>query len=289
MSLFLLQAMIGTALSPVLTEVGRRRYNFKMPVRHGQAVQTKRQDKDRDMVSSVITDSLAPHGHLRAAINMSNFLLVSGTTEDGQPDGLSPDLAKEIARRIGVGCELVPFEGPGVLADAVGRDIWDIGNIAIEPERAAVIDFSQPYIQIDANFLARADSGINRNEDVNKQGVEIMLYGRSAYDLWLKENYLSADYLRVASIAESVTAFEDGRGDVLACLKPKLLEMVAANPAYQIIEPPFTGIRQAVGLNKGHPEALAFVNETIKELIESGFVTASLARHGVSDKLSLPG
>ena len=102
-----------------------------------------------------ILAGLAPHGLLRAAMNMSNFLLVSGTDEDGQPDGLSPDIAREIARRVGVACELVPFAGPGILADAAGGDIWDIGNIAIEPERAAVIDFSQPYIQIDANFLAR--------------------------------------------------------------------------------------------------------------------------------------
>ena len=241
------------------------------------------------MDNSIVRDSLAPHGHLRAAINMSNFLLVSGRDDEGRPDGLSPDVAKEIARRIGVACALVPFEGPGVLADAAGRDIWDIGNIAAEPERAAVIDFSHPYIQIDANFLARQGSGLTRNEDVDREGVDIVLYGRSAYDLWLKETFTAAGYRREPSMAASIAAFAAGQGDVLACLKPKLLEMVAANPAYRIIEPPFTGIRQAVGLNKGHPEALAFVNETIAELIDSGFVTDSLKRHGVSDKLSLPG
>ena len=236
-----------------------------------------------------ILAGLAPHGHLRAAMNMSNFLLVSGTDEDGQPDGLSPDIAREIARRVGVACELVPFAGPGILADAAGGDIWDIANIAIEPERAAVIDFSQPYIQIDANFLARKGSGLIRNEQVNRPDVETVLYGRSAYDLWLKENFTSARYQREASMAESIAAFEAGQGDVLACLKPKLLDMVAANPDFQILEPPFTAIRQAVGLNKGHAAALAFVNETVAELLAGGFVADSLKRHGVQDKLSLPG
>ena len=235
-----------------------------------------------------ILAGLAPHGHLRAAMNMSNFLLVSGTDEDGQPDGLSPDIAREIARRVGVACELVPFAGPGILADAAGGDIWDIGNIAIEPERAAVIAFSQPYIQIDANFLTRTGSGLAHNEDVNRPDVDIVLYGRSAYDLWLKENFTSARYRREPSMAESIAAFEAGQGDVLACLKPKLLDMVAANPDLQIVEPPFTAIRQAVGLNKGHPAALAFVNETVAELLATGFVTDSLKRHGVADKLSLP-
>ena len=53
-------------------------------------------------MKDVITTSLAPHGVMRAAINMSNFLLVSGQTESGQPDGLSPDVANELARRLGV-------------------------------------------------------------------------------------------------------------------------------------------------------------------------------------------
>lgn len=219
---------------------------------------------------------------------MSNFLLVSGRTASGQPDGLSPDVAHELARRLGVPCELVLFNGPGLLADAAGRDVWDIGNIAVEPERSEVIDFSQPYIQIDANFMVRADRVITSNADVNQPGVEIVLYNRSAYDLWLKDNYIAPTYLRVESINSSVTAFEQGQGDVLACLKPKLMAMREIQPAFQIIDPPFTAIRQAIGLNKGHPEALNFVNKTVADLLANGFVADSLERHGVGGKLSLP-
>ena len=123
------------------------------------------------MMNEAILTALAPHGELRAAINMSNFLLVSGRSADGGPDGLSPDLAKEIARRLGVPCRLVPFEGPGQLADAVGQDIWDIGNIAFEPERAQTIDFSTSYIKIDANFLVRDGSSFTTNAEIDKPGV----------------------------------------------------------------------------------------------------------------------
>ena len=254
-----------------------------------QARQNKVVDIEQgQQLNNVITASLAPHGMIRAAINMSNFLLVSGRTASGQPDGLSPDVAHELARRLGVFCELIPFEGPGLLADAAGCDIWDIGNIAVEPERAEVIDFSQPYIQIDANFMTREGSTLANNADVNQRGVEVVLYKRSAYDLWLKENYTAPTYQRVESINESVTAFEEGQGDVLACLKPKLMAMRSDQPNYRIIDPPFTAIRQAIGLNKGHTEALGFVNETIADLLANGFVADSLKRHGVGDKLSLP-
>ena len=73
-------------------------------------------------MDEAVVKALAPHGELRAAINMSNFLLVSRRLPDSTADGLSPDIAKEIARRLDVPCRLVPFDGPGQLADAVDAD-----------------------------------------------------------------------------------------------------------------------------------------------------------------------
>jgi hypothetical protein len=49
----------------------------------------------RDAVSE-----LAPAGVLRAAINMGNFLLVTGKSPSGDPEGVSPDMAREIAARL---------------------------------------------------------------------------------------------------------------------------------------------------------------------------------------------
>ena len=83
-------------------------------------------------VDQSVIDTIAPKRVLRAAINLANFLLVSGTRVDGTPDGVSPDIARRIAVALGVPCEFVLFEGPGQLADTVDNDVWDIGNIAIE-------------------------------------------------------------------------------------------------------------------------------------------------------------
>ena len=80
-------------------------------------------------MSSEVRFQLAPTGVLRAAINMGNFLLVTGKTASGDPDGVSPDMARELARRLDVECQLVPFATPGELADAAAEDLWDIGNI----------------------------------------------------------------------------------------------------------------------------------------------------------------
>ncbi len=109
------------------------------------------------MSSQRLRDALAPTGTLRAGLNLSNFLLVSGQNADGTPAGVSPDLARHIAAALDVPCEFVAFETPGQLADAAADDVWDIGNIAHEPDRARLIDFSQPYVLIDAHFLVRTE------------------------------------------------------------------------------------------------------------------------------------
>ena len=167
------------------------------------------------------------------------------------------------------------------------QDIWDIGNIAFEPERAQTIDFSTSYINIDANFLVRDGSSFTTNADIDKPCVEIILYNRSAYDLWLKENFSHPDFLRVTSIKESHEMFYAGTGDVLASLKPRLLDELAKIDGYRIIEQPFTSINQSVGLQKGHPEAVAFLNSLIAELSGNGFIEQALKRHGVAEKLSM--
>lgn len=239
------------------------------------------------MINQRLRDALAPTGTLRAGINLSNFLLVSGQNTDGTPAGVSPDLARHIAAILDVPCQFVAFETPGQLADAATDDVWDICNIAHEPERARLIDFSQPYVLIDAHFLVRADSPFTSNEDIDQTNVKIAAFYRSAYDLWLRDNLRHASLLAADSIEQSHDLFLRGEADVLASLKPRL-QMELAAGQHRMIAPRFTAIKQAVGIKKTDPAVLQFLNDLIAATIKDGFIETSLAAHGVADKLSLP-
>ena len=239
------------------------------------------------MISQHLRDALAPTGTLRAGLNLSNFLLVSGQNADGTPAGVSPDLARHIAAALDVPCEFLLFETPGQLADAVAADVWDICNIAHEPDRARQIDFSQPYVLIDANFLVRTESAFTSNEDIDQKDVKIIAFYRSAYDLWLRDNLQHASLVAADSIQHSHDMFLRGEADVLASLKPRL-QMELDTDRHRMIAPRFTAIKQAVGIKKTDPAVLQFLNDLINDAIENGFIEASLAAHGVDDKLSLP-
>src|ERR1700719_4610274 len=101
-------------------------------------------------LSPDIISNLAPTGVIRAGINLSNFLLVTKVNSTGDPEGVAPDLAGEVAMRLGVSVKYVTFKSPGELADAIDKDVWDIGLIGAEPQRAETIAFTSAYAEIEA-------------------------------------------------------------------------------------------------------------------------------------------
>ena len=235
-----------------------------------------------------ISKKLVPTGVLRVGINMSNFLLINGKDSDGLPDGVSPDIGKRLARELKVECKLIQFKKPGLLADAVDENMWDVGNIACEKERSKTIDFTNPYVNIDANFMFRKKDNLKTNGDINLPGIKIAVLERSAYDLWLTENFNNVELIRVNTIEESHQLFRDDKVNVLAGLKPKLIEEIKTNNDFQMITSPFTYIKQSIGIRKGSPEILDFLNEFITKLIKEGFVENLLKKHNVQNKLSIP-
>ena len=239
-------------------------------------------------MNDLISKKIAPSGVLRVGLNMSNFLLVSSEDASGLPDGLSPDVGKKIAKELNLSCELIKFSNPGLLADAVNDDKWDIGNIAYEKERGKTIDFSNPYINIDANFIFRSESNFKSNEEVDTPGTKIAVFERSAYDLWLTDNFKNAELVRASSIEESHNLFRNNKVDVLAGLKSKLVDEIKTNNDFKMITNPFTYIKQSIGIKKGNPEILEFLNEFISNLIKEGYIEQLLKKHKVQDKLSIP-
>ncbi len=228
-----------------------------------------------------ILAELAPTGTLRVGINLSNFLLVTGRSASGDPEGVAPDLAREIARRLGVPVRYVPFARPGELADAAGTGIWDIGLIGAEPARAERIAFTAAYAEIEATYLVPAGSPLAALADVDRSGIRISVSRGSAYDLWLARNIAHADLVRSGSIDESFRRFVDEGLDALAGLRPRLLSDVATLPGARVLEGRFATVQQAVGTARGNLAGAAFLAGFVEEARSSGLVARLIEQHGV--------
>ena len=224
---------------------------------------------------------LAPTGILRAGINTGNFLLVTDRTENDDPVGVSPDVAAEIARRLGVALKMIPYADPGSLADAAERGEWDIGNIGAEPQRARTIAFTPAYCEIESTYLVPAGSSIRSIEDVDRPGVRIATKGRAAYGLWLENNLRHAALIRTDTIDGSFDVFVDQGLDALAGLRPRLLQDVERLPGARILEGQFSAVQQAVGTPRHNTHAAAWLAGVVEELKSSGFIAQLIEKHGV--------
>lgn len=223
---------------------------------------------------------LAPTGKLRAGINFQNVLLTA-KGPNGEARGVAVDLARELARRLDVPLEIVPYTSAGALADAVKTGAWDVAFLGDEPQRAKEIAFTDAYAEIDATYLAPAGSKLRSIADVDRPGVRIVVPAKSAYDWYLSRTIKQAQLVQIAGTAAAYKHFVAEKPDVLAGLKPALLGYAEQLPGSRILDGRFSVVRQAAGTVKGREAGAQYLREFIEDVKASGMVAQLIEKNGV--------
>lgn len=240
-------------------------------------------------MSDTIRTEIAPSGTLRVGVNLSNMLLVTDRAADGTPIGVSPDMAAAIAERLDLPFEYRTYPNPGATADAMTAGEVDIVLIAIEAERAKTIAFAPAYCEIEGTYLVPAGSPITQIDQVDRPGIRIAVAERAAYDLYLTRSLQHAELVRVLGLPAAAEMFVRDGLDVLAGLRPALIENAKAIPGSRLLEGRYTTILQSIGTATDRPHAAAFLADFCRESCVSGFVASLLEKHGVADKLAVAG
>src|SRR5262245_43595306 len=239
------------------------------------------QRQEEQHVSQQVKAELAPTGVLRAGLNLSNFLLINGKDAAGGPTGVAPDMAAEIAKRLGVPVKYVLYKTPGELADAAETGDWDIGLIGAEPQRAEKITFTAAYVEIEATYLGPPGSALKAISDVDRPGVRIAVTGRSAYGLWLDRNIKQAQLVRSDTLDSAYAQFVADKLDALAGLRPRLLTDVERLPGARILEGQFSAVQQAIGTARRNAASADYLRAFVAEAKASGFVGKLIEKHKV--------
>jgi polar amino acid transport system substrate-binding protein len=223
---------------------------------------------------------LAPGGKLRAGINFGNVLLTGKDPVTGEPRGVAVDLARELARKLGVPIEIVPFDSAGKMADAVKTGAWDVAFLAADPGRAGGIGFTAPYAQIESTYLVPAGSPLRTIADVDRPGVRIAVSAKSAYDLYLTRALKHAKLVRVPGVHASYELFVAQKLDALAGLRPALVAYNEKHPGSRVLEGSFSTVGQAIGTPKAREAAVAYLRTFVEEAKKSGFVARTIEKNG---------
>lgn len=240
------------------------------------------------MATADALKDLAPTGKLRAAINFGNSVLAQKDPATGQPKGITPELARELGKRLGVPVEFVTYDAAGKVFDDAKNDKWDIAFVAIEPVRAELIEFTAPYVIIEGTYMVRQDSPLKKIEDVDKPGIRIAVGLKSAYDLYLTRTIKNATIVRAAAGGGKamIDMFVNDKLEVAAGVRQPLEAYAKDHPEMRVMDGAFQEIRQAMGTPKGRAEGAKYLSAFVEEMKASGFVADALKRSGQSAKVA---
>lgn len=232
-----------------------------------------------------VVKELAPTGTLRVAINFGNIVLAQKDPASGEPRGVTAELARELARRLGVPVAFTGFDGAGKTFAALKAGGIDIVFLAIEPVRAAEIAFTAPYVLIEGVYMVPKDSALKSVAEVDRDGVRIGVNKGSAYDLFLTRTLKHASLVRGE---DGVQQFKRDQLEAAAGVRQPIMLYAATDPEVRVLPGRFMDIRQAMGTPQGRPAGAAYLRGFIEEMKASGFVADALKRSGQGDATVAP-
>lgn len=230
---------------------------------------------------------IAPTGKLRAVINYGNPVLAR-KGPDGAPTGVSVDLAREAARRLGVPVEFTTVDSARFTSEILRDGKADLGFVAIDPARSADFDQTTPYVIIEGAYMVRTASPLRGNDEVDRAGTRISVGRGSAYDLYLTRTVKSATLVRAPTSAQVVDQFLAQGLEVAAGVKQQLEADAQRVGGVRLLPGRFMVIEQAMGLPKGRAQGYAWMGRFIEEMKASGFVAEALKRHQIQGAAVAP-
>lgn len=232
--------------------------------------------------------ALAPDGRLRAAINFGNPILANKDVKTGEPVGVSIDLARELGKRLNLPVELVTFNAAGKVVEAVTANEVSIAFVAIDPQRAVSTFYTAPYVVIEGAYLVREGSALKENQEVDRAGHRVAAAKGSAYDLYLSRELKNAKIVHAPTSQAVTDTFLAQNLEVAAGVKQQLQMDAARVPGVRLLPGRFMVINQAMGTPISRAAAGEYLKAFIEEMKASGFVAASLERHGIKGAAVAP-
>ncbi len=191
-------------------------------------------------------------------------------------DGFEPEVARLIARKLGVKLTLIPVGSPDRIPFvASGKIDFVMGAMSRTAERAKVIDYTVPLHSENYGILTIEGKGIQGLDDLNKESVTLVQVRGTTAIPFIERRMPKAKVVLLDNYTDRNRALAQGRGDasfdgidsVRFALKP------FANVKWQIIATPEYGVTYSgLGIAKGNHTLKDWLNIALYELHVSGEV-----------------
>lgn len=224
---------------------------------------------------------LAPSGKLRVGLylgNPSSFLKDPAT---GQATGVGYELGKELARWLDVPFEEAIYPNNGAVLEGMRAGKVDVLFTNATPARAKEVDFTQPYLEVEAGYLVPAGSPVATIADVDKAGVRVGVMEGSTSSATLPGLLKNASVVRVPTVDAVIQMLSARQLDAFATNKSILFEMSDSLRGSSVLEGRYGVEQLSLGLPKGRDAALPYVRAFVSTAVSSGLVKSAVQRSGL--------
>ena len=222
--------------------------------------------------------ALAPTGKLRVGFISGSPIHATKDAASGEFKGVAVDLGKELARRIGVPFEPVAYSSVPALITGAKTGQWDVATMGISTERALLVDFTAPYMEVEFSYLVPKGSPISTLSDVDRPGIRIGVVEKASPDVYLTGTLRSATLVRAPTIAGIVESLRAGRADVLFGTKAGMLSQAEKLAGSRVLEGRSGGEETGIAIPKRRDSSAAYVRKFVESAKSEGLVKAAIER-----------
>jgi len=238
----------------------------------GDARQTK--------ASREVLKVLAPAGRLRVGLYVGNpsSLLQSAS---GERSGVGFELGREFARWLEVPFDPVVYPNNGAVLEGLRSGHVDVVFTNATAARAKEIDFTQPYLEVEAGYLVPQGSSIATLADLDKPGVRVGVMEGSTSSTTLPALLKSASVVRVPTIEKVNEMLSLRTLDAFATNKSILFEISDTLPGSRVLSGRYGVEQLALGIPKGRDAGLPYARSFVSAAVSNGLVKWAVDRAGL--------
>ena len=241
------------------------------------------------LASDEARKELAPTGKLRVGLAVApnpgagNVQMVNG-----EPRGIGGDLARELAKKLGVPVEWIQYPNSGALTDGVTTGAWDVAFLPVDAQRKQKVDFGAAHLVLQSTFLVGPNSPIQTLADVDKPGTRVVGVDNTATTRAAAASLKNVTMTNVKGPDVLFDLLRTGQADAIALSRESLTQLAAKLPGSRLLPGAFLSSYVAVAVPKNKPAALAYASALVEEMKASGMVRRSLDAVGMQGSVVAP-
>lgn len=228
-------------------------------------------------------ERIEARGDLRVCIWPDYFSITYRNPRTGELEGVDIDMARAFAADLGVDVTFVDSSFADLVAN-MNNDVCDVAmhGVAIRPDRAEHMAFTQPHLISGIYGVSQRDNGVVETwQDIDAPGVVVVVQKGTYMEPEMRRRLTQAELMVVADFKGREQAVQSGRADVFMTDYPYGQRMAKLTDWAMLLSPPepFAEQAYAYAVPKGEPEWLATVDGFLARAKADGRLHQAVRRH----------